>query len=177
MVMRMQKYIDFRQRLQELRDKHVELRFYVLENTTRHIRIGWIRELNDHSITFEDDPAVTDLPLKERYLNLEAIIVYDVGEIPEDADLTRKEESEHVGEATEYIPYDEDGKPVREPQDGYVVLHKDHIYAKGTVYTKIPSKEEDVHPSETLEERLEREADEKYRQEHGLDLSPEEEEK
>jgi len=32
---------------------------------------------------------------------------------------------------------DAEGKP-KAPPDGYVIMHKDHIYAKGTVYTKPP---------------------------------------
>jgi len=42
------------------------------------------------------------------------------------------------GLKTEYIPYDAHGKPSREPPEGFVIMHKDHIYAKGTVYTKVP---------------------------------------
>jgi hypothetical protein len=45
---------------------------------------------------------------------------------------------EPYGLLTEYIAYDSEGKPSREPQAGYVIMHKDHVYAKGTVYTKTP---------------------------------------
>ena len=61
------------------------------------------------------------------------------------------EEEEPVTEA-EFKPYgletlfiahgekDASGKPKKAP-DGFVVMHKDHIFAKGTVYTKVPTKE------------------------------------
>lgn len=45
---------------------------------------------------------------------------------------------EPYGLRTELIPYDGEGKPSREPDPGYVVMHKDHVYAKGTVYTLRP---------------------------------------
>lgn len=44
----------------------------------------------------------------------------------------------YVAVRTEYIPYDKEGQPSREPGEGFVIMHKDHIYAKGTVYTKLP---------------------------------------
>lgn len=43
------------------------------------------------------------------------------------------------GLRTDFIPYDVKGEPSREPQPGYVVMDKGHIYAKGTVYT-LPAK-------------------------------------
>lgn len=52
-----------------------------------------------------------------------------------------EEEPEAVapyGLNTVYIAHDavdESGDPVK-PPEGYVIMHKDHIYAKGTVYTK-----------------------------------------
>ncbi len=44
----------------------------------------------------------------------------------------------YVAVKTEYIPYDKEGKPSREPPEDFVIMHKDHIYAKGTVYTLLP---------------------------------------
>lgn len=49
----------------------------------------------------------------------------------------------YVGLRTDYIPYGSDGKPMREPDPGYVILDKGHIFAKGTVYTLLPSKKEE----------------------------------
>lgn len=46
---------------------------------------------------------------------------------------------EPYGLRTDFIPYDVKGEPSREPQAGYVVMDKGHIYAKGTVYT-LPAK-------------------------------------
>ncbi len=48
----------------------------------------------------------------------------------------------YVGLRTDYIPYGEDGKPTRDPDPGYVILDKGHIYARGTVYTLPPTKKE-----------------------------------
>lgn len=45
----------------------------------------------------------------------------------------------YVGLLTERIPFDKaTGKPIREPPDGFVIMHKDHITTTGTVYTKLP---------------------------------------
>lgn len=46
---------------------------------------------------------------------------------------------DYVGLHTVRIPYEKGtGEPIREPPEGYVILHKDHIAATGTVYTKPP---------------------------------------
>lgn len=46
----------------------------------------------------------------------------------------------YVGLHTVKIPYDKaTGKPLSEAPEGYVILHKDHIAATGTVYTKPPT--------------------------------------
>lgn len=45
---------------------------------------------------------------------------------------------EPYGLETEYITYDDEGKPSRPPEPGFVIMHKDHIYKAGTVYTKSP---------------------------------------
>jgi len=51
---------------------------------------------------------------------------------------------DYVGLRTDYIPYGSDGKPTRDPDPGYVILDKGHIFAKGTVYTLLPTKEEET---------------------------------
>lgn len=48
------------------------------------------------------------------------------------------EKKDPYGIRTEYIYYDKEGNPSREPSEGYVIMHKDHVYAKGTVYTLPP---------------------------------------
>lgn len=53
---------------------------------------------------------------------------------------------EYLGENVEFIPFGENGKPIREPQHGWVLLHKDHIKTTGqhgVYYTKIPVKGND----------------------------------
>lgn len=45
---------------------------------------------------------------------------------------------EPYGLETEYITYNDEGKPSRPPEAGFVIMHKDHIYKAGTVYTKSP---------------------------------------
>jgi len=46
---------------------------------------------------------------------------------------------EPYGLRTDYIPFDKDtGKALRDPDDGFVVMHKDHVFSKGTVYTLPP---------------------------------------
>ena len=59
-------------------------------------------------------------------------------ELPEDEEEPEPGQVEPYGLRTELIPYDSEGKPSREPDLGYVVMHKDHVYAKGTVYTLRP---------------------------------------
>jgi len=137
-------YRDFRQKLIELKDKRVRLCLRIDETERIYESYGWIRKVNDHTLTFEADPTTGDIPMTTSHFNLEATVIYAIDEIEEDADLSDKhEKQDYVGEGTEYIPYDKEGKPLREPQEGYVVLHKDHIYAKGTVYTKLREKEEE----------------------------------
>ena len=111
----------------------------MMSQTKGYDYIGRILEVDEDTkcVTLENDPH-EDEYIKFTHLNLEAAVIYAIDEIDEDADLSEKpEEQDYVGEGTEYIPYDNEGKPLREPQVGYVVLHKDHIYAKGTVYTKL----------------------------------------
>lgn len=141
----MEQYKDFRNELTELVGKRVRLCFFLDSESVRNYTLwGWIRTVNGHSMTFENDPQKGDAPITLTHLNLGAIVVYAVDIVPDDADVSDEEETQdYVGEATEFIPYDSDGKPAREPQEGYVILHKDHIYAKGTVYTKLPQKQED----------------------------------
>ena len=132
----MEKYNDFRQKLLDLKDRRVRLSF-VIDGTERiYESYGWIRNVNEYTLELEDDPSTGNTHIKTSWFNLSSIIIYGIDEVDEEADLSDKPETaEYVGERTEYIPYDKEGKPIREPQAGYVILHKDHIYAKGTVYT------------------------------------------
>ncbi len=57
--------------------------------------------------------------------------------LPEkEEDETPEPEVRPYGLSTLFIPHDSEEKP----PDDYVVMHKDHIFAKGTVYTKPPEK-------------------------------------
>ena len=62
-----------------------------------------------------------------------------IAELPE---LDEEEEPEPgiepYGLRVEFIPYGADGKPSRDPQPGYVVMDRGHIYAKGAAYTLPP---------------------------------------
>ena len=61
-------------------------------------------------------------------------------ELPEDEEEEPALGVEPYGLRTMFIAYnavDGAGDPVK-PPEGYVVMHKDHIYAKGTVYTLPP---------------------------------------
>jgi len=62
-----------------------------------------------------------------------------IAELP---DLEEEEEPEPgvepYGLRVEFIPYGADGKPSRDPQPGYVVMDRGHIYAKGAAYTLPP---------------------------------------
>lgn len=62
-------------------------------------------------------------------------------ELPSDEPVPEPE-SKPYGLETMFIAHgekDSSGEPKKPPQ-GFVVMHKDHIFAKGTVYTKIPEK-------------------------------------
>jgi len=137
----MGEYLDFRQKLVDLTDKRVRLCIRIDETERIYEYYGWIKHVNDHTLTFEADPTTGDISIKVSHFNLNAVIIYAVDEIDEDADLSDKTDQDYVGERTEYIPYDKEGKPTREPQPDYVILHKDHIYAKGTVYTLLRKEE------------------------------------
>jgi len=137
----MESYLDFRQELIDLKDKRVRLCIRIDETDRVYEYYGWIRNINDHTLTFEADITTGNTEIRVSHLNLNAVIIYAVDEIDEEADLSDKPDQDYVGERTEYIPYDKEGQPIREPQPGYVILHKDHIYAKGTVYTLLRKEE------------------------------------
>jgi len=59
-------------------------------------------------------------------------------ELPEEEEAVLEPELRPYGLSTLFIPHDSEEKP----PDDYVVMHKDHIFAKGTVYTKPPEKKE-----------------------------------
>ncbi|MEE8355107.1 MAG: hypothetical protein V3S09_04695 [Candidatus Bathyarchaeia archaeon] len=61
-----------------------------------------------------------------------------IAELPDLEEELPEPGMEPYGLRTDYIPYDPKGEPSREPKPGYVVMHKDHVYAKGTVYTLPP---------------------------------------
>ena len=142
----MQKFLDFRDELKSLLGKRVCLYYYLDADNVRTFQtFGRIKAIDEEtkSIDFEPDTQMTTIPVIISHGNLGGggIFIYWIDEISEDADITEKKEPEIAGLRTEYIPYDKDGKPEREPQPGYVLLHKDHAYAKGTVYTKIKEEE------------------------------------
>ena len=141
----MQKYNDFKQKLLELTGKRVRICFYLpemLSQSKGYDYLGRILEIDEETkcVKLEIDPQDDEM-IQVTHLNLEAVVIYAVDEIDEDADLSDKPDQDYVGERTEYIPYDKEGRPIREPQEGYVILHKDHIYAKGTVYTLLRKEE------------------------------------
>lgn len=139
----MEKFNDFRQKLVDLKDKRVRICFLIDGTERIYESYGWVRNVNEFTLEFEYDPSTGNTHLKTGFFNLSSIIIYGIDEVDEEADLTEdKEKQKHIGLRTEYIPYDKEGKPIREPQEGYVILHKDHIYAKGTVYTQLPQREE-----------------------------------
>lgn len=60
-------------------------------------------------------------------------------ELPSEEPEAEVPTQEPYGLRTDYIPFDKDtGKPMRKPEDGFVVMHKDHVFSKGTVYTLPP---------------------------------------
>lgn len=139
---------DFKQKLVDLVGKRVRICFYMpemLSQSKAYEYLGRILEIDEttNCLKLEIDPQ-DDEVIQVTHLNLEAVVIYGIDEIDEDADLSDKpDQQDYVGERTEYIPYDKEGKPIREPQEGYVILHKDHIYAKGTVYTLLREKEKE----------------------------------
>lgn len=142
----MEKYSNFKQRLIDLVGKRARISFILPEmggQSRGYEYLGRILEVDEKTncLKIENDPHDSEF-IKFTYLNLEYVAVYAVDEVDEDADLSDKpEKPDFFGLKTEYIPYDKDGKPTREPQKGYVVAHKDHVYAKGTVYTLLREKE------------------------------------
>jgi len=58
---------------------------------------------------------------------------------PPEEPIAVPEELPYVAVLTEKIPFDKaTGKLIRAPPHGFVILHKDHITATGTVFTKLP---------------------------------------
>ena len=148
----MEKYSDFKQKLIDLKGKRVRICFYLpemLSQSKGYDYLGKILEIDEETkcVKLENDPH-QDEAINFTHINLEATVIYAIDEIDPDADLSdQPEKADYVGERTEYIPYDKEGNPMREPQEGYVILHKDHIYAKGTVYTLLREKEAETHQS------------------------------
>lgn len=155
--MKTPRFNDFRQKLIDLQGKRVRLCFYIQEIARHWATVGRIISIDEKtkSLEFEIDPSDTgDYPITRTWHNLDegATVIYAVDLIPEDAVLKQDEEkAEHIGLRTEYIPYDKEGKPLREPQEGYVILHKDHIYSKGTVYTLLRDGESQQSKEKTIE--------------------------
>lgn len=97
----MEPFRDFRDILNKLKDKRVRLCFTVIDMSEggRYTLYGRIRGMNGHMLEFEFDPQkyepTTDVPLIKTHLNLGAVVIYAVDEIPEDADLTEKPEGKY----------------------------------------------------------------------------------
>ena len=88
----MEKYRDFRSELNELINKRIRISFFLdtADVTGKYEAFGKIRRLNDHSLTMECDPEPGTIPSTKTHLNLAAIVIYAIDEIPEDFDLTEK---------------------------------------------------------------------------------------
>ena len=61
-----------------------------------------------------------------------------ITELPEDEIDEGPEDVDPYALRTDFIPFDTKEGETREPKPGYVVMHKDHVYAKGTAYTLPP---------------------------------------
>lgn len=137
----MEQYRNFIAKLNELKDKRVRICFFLPEIARYWTYIGQIKYVDEKSksLVFDSDPQVKgEFPITKSHFNLESTVIYAIDELDPEAVLSEEDKPEYAGDRTEYIPYDKEGNPIREPQKGYVILHKDHIYAKGTVYTKLP---------------------------------------
>lgn len=53
-------------------------------------------------------------------------------ELPAEEEPEEPKAIDYVGINSEFIPFDEKGKPIREPKPGWVILHKDHYQTKGS---------------------------------------------
>ncbi len=69
----------------------------------------------------------------EQIAALEPFVEFPVEELEEAPEVG----FQPYGLLTDYIPF-KDGKRERDPEPGFVVMHKDHVFAKGTVYTLPP---------------------------------------
>jgi hypothetical protein len=129
----MERYRDFRAVLKELIDKRIRLSFFLdtADVTGKYEAFGKIRRLNDHSLTIECDPEPGNVPSTKTHLNLAAIVIYAIDEIPEDFDLTEKPEpkiprgtlikSIPINEANQFI---EKGWMIHETYEETVTLLK-----------------------------------------------------
>jgi len=65
-----------------------------------------------------------------------------IAELPSEEEPEELKSVDYVGVNSEFIPFDDKGKPIREPKEGWVILHKDHYQTKGSnpgvFYTKLP---------------------------------------
>jgi len=92
----MKKFNDFKQILIDQTNKRARICFYLPEiNMSRGYEyIGKIIEINENTncLKLEVDPHDDPL-MKFTHLNLEAVVIYAIDEIPEEADLTEKPET------------------------------------------------------------------------------------
>lgn len=91
----MESFRDFRQRLEDLKDRRVRICFTVVDTEKGYEYYGWIRALNEHTLEFEADTSTGDAHLVKSHFNLEALVVYAVDEVDPEADLAEGEKGKY----------------------------------------------------------------------------------
>lgn len=141
-------FIDFKQKLIDLVGQRARICFYLPEmgaQSRGYEYLGRILEIDTVTkcMKLQIDPQDDEF-IKFTYLNLDAVVIYAIDEIDEEADLSDKpDQQDYVGEYVEFIPFDRDGRPTRDPKKGYVILDHGHICTGGAVYTKLRETEEE----------------------------------
>lgn len=116
---------DFRQRLEDLKDRRVRICFTVVDTEKGYEYYGWIRALNEHTLEFEADTSTGDAHLTRSHFNLEALVVYAVDEVDPEADLAEGEKGKYGDvESIRSVAINEADALIRE---GYEVVE---MYAK-----------------------------------------------
>ena len=121
--MTVEKYRDFRQSLRDLVDERVRICFSVVDTEHVYRYYGWIREVDDHTLDFEADRSIGEIPVTRSCLNLEAIVIYCVDVIDPEADISVVKEGKYEDvETVVEVKLDDDPEKVKQWTDkGYVV--------------------------------------------------------
>lgn len=145
----MEIYNDFKQKLIDLTGKRVRICFHLPEmgQTRGYDYLGRILEIDEKTncLSLQIDPQ-DDEVIQVTHLNLEAVVIYGVDEIDEEADLSDKSEAKFPrGTLIQSTPINEANQLIEE---GWVIHD---TFAKTVTLLKYPEAEDQTKESANVE--------------------------